>query len=490
MEIIKIIKRHLKLIFFVSDIALIILACALAFILRFDARIPEARFDDLLIFAIIAVFSTPAIFYLFNLYKAPWSYLSLTDLPDIAKGVAASALFIGTLLYFSRHEPSLEEFPRSVIFLYALLLFFLVSGLRFSKRIYWQLIRGESGAPHSSKDQVLSFASQALNNNKPKNILVTGGAGYIGSVLTRKLLERGYNVKVIDELLFGNDSIKELFDNPNFKFVQANILDSDFMSQTLFNIDAVINLAAIVGEAACLSKKDLALKTNYLGSVYLARLCKSLGIKRFIQASTCSAYGQQDDENIVPEPSRLFPVDFYGETKIYAERELIKLMDDNFNPTILRFSTVYGLSPRMRFDLVVNALTKKAVKDKEIFIFGGEQWRPLAHVDDVADSVILALEASLSKVGNQIFNVGSNTENYLISQIGEIVKECIPDTEIKKIQGVEDKRSYKVDFTKIEKVLNFKNKKRVKDGVIEIRDAINSGRFPNLEDKIYYNHLI
>ena len=485
----KVIKNKSGLIFFVLDIGLIILSCFLAFALRFDGQIPQARLDNLFVFTFLAVIATPAVFYLFDLYKVSWSYLSLTDLPIIIKGVGVATLFLGTLLYISRNHPLLVEFPRSIIFLYGILLFFLVSGLRFFKRIYWQLIRAKSGAPRPKEDQVLPISSKTLNDNKPKNILITGGAGYIGSVLIRKLLEKGYNVKVVDKLLFGNNSIKDLFNNLNFKFIQADILDSDFMSKSLFNIDAVVNLAAIVGEAACLSRKDLALKTNYLGSVYLVRLCKSFGIKRFIQASTCSAYGQQDNNNVVPEPSRLFPVDFYGETKIYAEREIIKLMDDNFNPTILRFSTVYGLSPRMRFDLVVNTLTKKAIKDKEIFIFGGEQWRPLVHVDDVVNSIILALEAPLSKIGNQIFNVGSNTENYLISQVGEMVKEYIPDVEIKTLQGIEDKRSYKVDFTKIEKVLNFKNQKRVKDGIIEIRDAINSSRFPDLENKIYYNHL-
>lgn len=490
MEIIKMIRNHLKLIFFVLDIGLIILASFLAFLLRFDGQIPNARLEGFFVFTFLAIITTPAVFYLFDFYKLSWSYLSLTDLPIIIKGVGTATLFLGTLLYLSRNHPFLMEFPRSVIFLYGILLFFLVSALRFSKRIYWQLIRARSGAPEPKEDQILPITSETLNNNKPKNILITGGAGYIGSVLTRRLLEKGYNVKVIDKLLFGNNSIKDLFDNLNFKFIQADILDSDFMSKSLFNIDAVVNLAAIVGEAACLSRKDLALKTNYLGSVYLARLSKSFGIKRFIQASTCSTYGQQDSNNTVPEPSSLFPVDFYGETKIYAEREIIKLMDDSFNPTILRFSTIYGLSPRMRFDLVVNTFTKKAIKDKEIFIFGGEQWRPLAHIEDVVNSIILALENPLSKIGNQIFNVGANSENYLISEIGKLIKECIPEVEIKTLQGVEDKRSYKVDFSKIEKVLNFKNQKRVKDGIIEIRDTINSGQFPDLEDKIYYNHLV
>jgi nucleoside-diphosphate-sugar epimerase len=484
------IKNKSALIFFVLDLGLIILASVLAFALRFDAQIPEARLDNLFIFALFALVTTPAVFYLFNLYKLSWSYLSLTDIPIIIKGVGVSTLFLGTILYISRNHPLFIEFPRSIIFLYGILLFFLVSALRFSKRIYWQLIRSRTGVSKPKGGQILPLTSKTLNGDKPKNILITGGAGYIGSVLSGELLKQGYNVKVVDKLLFGSEPIKELFNDPNFQFIRGDILNSEEMSKALFDVDAVVNLAAIVGEPACLSKKDLALQTNYLGAVYLARLAKTLGIKRFVQASTCSTYGQQENNNHVPEPARLFPVDFYGETKIYTERELLKLMDSNFNPTILRFSTVYGLSPRMRFDLVVNTLTKKAVKDKEIFIFGGDQWRPLIHVKDVVRSIILALEAPLSKVGSQIFNVGSNAENYLVSQVGEIVKEHIPNVEIKTIQGVEDKRSYKVDFSKIEKTLGFRNEKRVKDGVIEIRDAILSNQFLDLENKIYYNHLV
>jgi len=477
------------LLFLILDIVLVILTCYLSFVLRFDGTIPRDRLDGLFVFTFFAVIATPLIFYLFNLYKTSWSYLSLTDLPVIVKGVGVSTLFLATLLYVLRESPLLIEFPRSVIFIYAILLFFFISALRFSKRIYWQLIRGQQSVSQP-KDESLPITAKVLNENQAKNILVTGGAGYIGSVLVRKLLNKGYKVKVLDNLLFGDESIKELYSNPNFKFIKGDILNNNNLAQILSDVDTVVNLAAIVGEPACLSKKDLALKTNYLGAVYLARLCKSLGIRRFVQASTCSTYGEQDGNKAVLEPSPLFPADFYGETKIYAERELIKLMDNSFNPTLLRFSTVYGLSPRMRFDLVVNTLTKKAVIDKEILIFGGDQWRPLIHVSDVADAIILVIESSLTKVGNQIFNLGSNTENYLISQIGDIVKECIPNIEVKSVKGVEDKRSYKVDFSKIEKALGFKNKKRVKDGVLEIKQAIESGKFSDLEDKIYYNHLV
>lgn len=489
-KIIKQIKNHLTFIFFLLDIVLIIFASFSAFLLRFDYTIPSVRFTNFFAFTVLAVLTTPIIFYFFNLYKISWKYLTLTDFPTIAKGVGVSTLFLATVLYLFRNYPSFLGFPRSIIFLYGILLFFLVGALRFSKRIYWQLIRGRTGVLKPKDEFVLPLTSKTLKETKPQNILITGGAGYIGSVLSRQLLKQDYNVKIIDKLLFGKESIEDLQTHPNFQLIKGDILDTEIVKKALFDIDAVIHLAAIVGEPACASKQDVALQTNYLGTVYLARLCKAFGIKRFIQASTCSTYGQQDNNKAVAESGRLYPVDFYGETKIYAERELIKLMDESFSPTILRFSTVYGLSPRMRFDLVVNALSKKAVKDKEIFIFGGNQWRPLIHVNDAVMVISLVLKSPFSKVGNQIFNAGANSENYLISRVGELVKESIPELRIKTINGIEDKRSYKVDFSKIEQTLNFRTEKKVRDGIIEIRDAIKQGRFSNPEDKIYYNHLV
>ncbi len=476
-----------KLLFLIIDVILIALASYLAFLLRFDGILPAYKLNNFYAFSILAVITTPAVFYLFNLYKKSWVFVSLTDVPSIIKGSLVSGLFLATIMYVSRSSSWFIEFPRSIIFLYTILLFFLTSGLRFSKRIYWQIIKARPSQVKENK--VLPLTANQVNGYRPKNILVTGGAGYIGSVLVRMLLDKGYRVKVVDRLLFGDESLKVLYSHPNFQLIGGDILDSQLMSKALTDIDAVVNLAAIVGEPACLIKKDKALTTNYIGAVYLARLCKTLGIRRFIQASTCSTYGQQDNKEHVQEKGSLFPVDFYGETKIYAERELTKLMDKEFNPTLLRFSTVYGLSPRMRFDLVVNTLTKKAIKEGKLTIFGGDQWRPLVHVKDIARAIILILESPISKVGNQVFNVGNNSENYLISEVGELVKEAIPDIQIETIEGVEDKRSYKVDFSKIKKELDFETEKRVKDGIIEIRDALINSRFQDTENKIYYNHL-
>ena len=482
------VKNHPAIVFVIFDIVLIAFSVWLAFLLRFDGEIPVARLDNLRAFIILAIFVTIPIFFFRHIYKTSWSYVSLTDLPNLFGGVGISTLVLGAALFIFREYSVFQGFPRSIIFIYAILLFLLVGGLRFSKRIYWQLIRSKSSIPQEKTS--LSPKIQSLKENLPKTILITGGAGYIGSVLSRQLLDLGCKVKVIDKLLFGRESIDELKTNPNFQFIQGDILNLNELDKNLFDVDAIIHLAAIVGEAACVAKKDLAIRTNYSGTVHLARLAKAYRIKRFIYSSTCSTYGQTKETEAMKEDSWTRPVDFYGETKIYAEREIMKLMDKNFSPTILRLSTVYGLSPRMRFDLVVNTLTKKAVKEGKIFIFGGNQWRPLIHVSDVARVMALCLEAPLSRVGNQIINVGDNKENYSISQIGELIKEYLPATKIENINTIEDRRSYKVRFDKIEKILKFRAQKTVKDGIIEISQAIKKGKLSDTENKIYYNHLV
>ncbi len=379
-----------------------------------------------------------------------------------------------------------EGFPRLVLFIYSILLLLFVGGSRFSKRIYWQLIRSNM-APN--EDEISLPSKFANEEQKVKTVLVTGGAGYLGSVLCRRLLAAGYKVKVFDKLMFGRKSIEGLFKNPNFQFIQGDILDTKKLEKEFFDVDAVVHLAAIVGEAACSAKQDLAIRTNYSGTVQMARLCKSYGIKRFIYTSTCSTYGKIEEENVMREDATSRPVDFYGETKIYAERELLRLMDENFKPTILRLSTLYGISPRMRFDLVVNSFTKKAIKDKKIFIFGGNQWRPLIHVSDTARAIQLSLEAPISMVGGQFMNVGDNRENYLILEVGKLIRECIPGTEIEFINDIKDNRSYQVNFDKIEKALHFHREETVKNGILEISKAIKGGKFGDLENKLYYNHL-
>lgn len=472
--------------FLFMDIAVIMVSVFLSFLFRFEGQIPPVLIRGYYVFGLLAMLITPPVFYFFNLYKISWSYVSLSDLPTIGKGVFTSVLSVGTVMFFLREYYYFAGFPRSVIFIYGIVLFIMVGGLRFSKRIYWQLIKG-SALIDEEKNNPLPLLKKL---DIPGTVLVTGGAGYIGSVLVRELLNNGFRVKVVDKLMFGKGSIEELEKNPDFRFIEADILDLETMAKALADVDAVVHLAAIVGEAACSARKELAIKTNYLGTVHLARLCKAYGIRRFIYASTCSAYGKSEEEDIMEENSKATPVDFYGETKVYAEKDIARLIDRNFSPTILRFSTVYGLSPRMRFDLVVNIFAKNAVTKGEISIFSGSQIRPLIHVADLARAICLCLKNPIEKVGNQIFNVGDNNENYLISELGAIVKELVPALKVNSINEAKDQRSYRVNFNKIEKFLSFRSQKKVKDGMQEIIRALEDGRIKDAENKIYYNHLV
>ncbi|MCK5282656.1 MAG: NAD-dependent epimerase/dehydratase [Nanoarchaeota archaeon] len=323
--------------------------------------------------------------------------------------------------------------------------------------------------------------------DKPNKVLVTGGAGYVGSVLVKKLLEKGYNVKVIDNLLYNNqDSIKSFFDNPGFEFLNGSICIEDDLRKAIDGVDAVVHLAAVVGDPACNLKQDLAVSTNYEASVRLAELCREKGISRFVYASSCSVYGMGD--NILCENSSLNPVSLYARTKIDAEKEILNMADNVFRPTVLRKSTLYGPSLRMRFDLVVNILTAKAVRDKKIDIFGGSQWRPLVHVEDAADAYISCLEAPLDKVGGQVFNVGSSKQNYQIIQLGNLVKRKYPDINVNVKEGEVDKRDYKVSFDKIESEIGYSVKKTVEGAIDRIGDIVVNSGIDYSENK-YSNYL-
>ena len=214
-----------------------------------------------------------------------------------------------------------------------------------------------------------------------KNILVTGGAGYVGSGLLRELLLKGYNVTCIDNLLFGGESLLDIWHNKNFTFYKCDINDSQKLDEVFLknDFDAVIHLAAIVGDPACKLNSNLAIKTNYESSKNLLERSINAKVSKFLFASTCSNYGKMDDpEAYVDENSKLAPVSLYAELKVKFEKYMLSEMKklDEFSPTILRFSTVYGLSPRMRFDLTVNEFTKDLALGKELMVFGEHFWRP------------------------------------------------------------------------------------------------------------------
>ena len=231
-----------------------------------------------------------------------------------------------------------------------------------------------------------------------KNVLVIGGAGYIGSALLPKLLDHGYHVRILDLLLYGSEPIQDYLDHARLEVVQADFRQIDQVVEAMRGIDAVVHLGAIVGDPACALDEDLTIDVNLMATRMVAEVVKGSGISRFIFASTCSVYGAGDE--ILDERSALRPVSLYARSKIASERVLVSLAEPGFAPTILRFGTIYGISGRTRFDLVVNLLAAKAVVEGNITVYGGEQWRPFLHVDDAALAILKVLEAPLSMVVN------------------------------------------------------------------------------------------
>jgi nucleoside-diphosphate-sugar epimerase len=325
-----------------------------------------------------------------------------------------------------------------------------------------------------------------------KKILVTGGAGYVGSGLLRELLNENYIVTCVDNLMFGGESLLDIWHNKNFTFTKCDINDWSKFDKILKTnkFDAIIHLAAIVGDPACRINSELALKTNWESTKWLLDKSVEIGIKKFIFASTCSNYGKMDDpESFVDEESNLAPVSLYAELKVKFETYMLSDMKKykDFCPTSLRFSTVYGLSPRMRFDLTVNEFTKDLALGKELTIFGEKFWRPYCHVKDFSNAFITVLRAESKKVAYNVFNVGDTSENYTKQMlINEIIK-VIPDAKIKYIEKNEDPRDYRVNSDKIKKELDFKITMRVIDGIEEVKRMIQEGVIANPEDQRYYN---
>lgn len=324
--------------------------------------------------------------------------------------------------------------------------------------------------------------------NSGRNILVVGGAGYLGSILTRKLLAQGFKVKVLDLLMFGIKPIKELLSEDNFKLIEGDMRNISTLTQVLTDVDAVINLAAIVGDPACKIKPEATIETNYLANKVLAEACKYHQINRFIYASSCSIYGAMEGNKELDEDSPLYPVSLYARSKIQAEEGILNLVDENFSPIILRMGTLYGYSPRMRFDLVVNTMTKTAVVNRKISVQGGgKQWRPLLHVEGAAETYIRCLAAPINKIKGEIFNVGSSRQNYQILRIAKIVNECIPEAKVVVEGETSDQRNYFVSFLKIQKTLKFRASNVIKKAVSRIKEAIERKEIKDVEDPKYYN---
>ncbi len=316
-------------------------------------------------------------------------------------------------------------------------------------------------------------------------ILVTGAGGYLGSVLTGELLERGHAVRALDLFLFGEQGLDPVRQHPRLEIVRGDMRDLRLVSELVDGVSAVVCLAALVGEAACDKDPRATVATNHVATVALAEASAYAGAGRFLFASTDSAYGIR--EGVMLEDSPCNPLSLYARLKLDTERRLLALDSDSLSVTILRQATLYGLSPRMRFDLIINVLTLHAVTRGAFTIYGGKQWRPLIHVADSAHAFALALEAPVDQVRGQVFNVGTNDQNFQIYQLGDVVAELIPEAEKRTTDVPPDLRDYHVDFSKIARTLGFEGRRRIADGVREIRQALASGQFPDPHAAIYRN---
>ena len=301
-------------------------------------------------------------------------------------------------------------------------------------------------------------------------ILVTGDKGYIGTVLVPMLISAGHEVVGLDSDLYARCTFGDsLPDNPS---IRKDLRDVE--AKDVEGFDAVMHLAALSNDPLGNLNPNLTYDINHHASVRLAKLAKQVGVPRYIFSSSCSTYGAAEGDQMLTEEAKFNPVTPYGESKVFVEKEVAQLADDNFSPTFLRNATAYGVSPRMRFDIVLNNLVAWAFSTGKVLIKSdGTPWRPIVHIEDISRAFIAVLNAPREVIHNQAFNVGRNDQNYMIREIADIVKQTVPGCDIEYAQDAgPDKRSYRVDFSKIAKMLpEFQPQWDARKGAQELYEA-------------------
>ena len=318
---------------------------------------------------------------------------------------------------------------------------------------------------------------------KTNRILIIGGFGYIGSILTEFLLNKGKKVTILDKKFYGNFLSKKIIKNKRLKIIVGDCFDKVKITKALKDCKHVVHLGEIVGDPATNINHDFSIRNNYENTNFVLSECIKHNIEKFIFASSCSVYGQTDD--LCNEKSKLRPVSLYAKCKIASEKTILSYKSKTFCPVILRLSTVYGDSFRKRFDLVVNRFVIMTIKKIKINLFGATSWRPFISVNDVVRAFVKVLNTKNETVKNEIFNVGGQSENYRIIDILKIISKYHP-TDYNLTKNVDDKRNYKVSFKKISKKLNFRLTNSLSEIIKKLLKKYSKEKI-NIDNINYYN---
>jgi nucleoside-diphosphate-sugar epimerase len=318
--------------------------------------------------------------------------------------------------------------------------------------------------------------------------LVTGGSGYVGALVVQELKEAGRDVRVLDVLLHGQDELAAGQEAAGVQVIRGDIRDGDARRTALAGVDEVVHLAAIVGDPACARDPKVSNEVNVEGTRALVADAREAGVKRLVFASTCSNYGRMSDPTVpITEEGTLSPVSLYAEQKVAMEQMLLNGGAEGLTTTCLRFATVYGVAPRMRFDLTVNEFTRDLWADRDLEVFGEQFWRPYVHVRDAARGVRTALQAPEDVVRREVFNVGRSGENYRKLDLVEHIQGQLHRGNVTYVRRDEDPRDYKVSFDKVRDVLGFETTMTVPDGIGEVAAALDHDAFGDPYDGRYRN---
>jgi nucleoside-diphosphate-sugar epimerase len=319
-------------------------------------------------------------------------------------------------------------------------------------------------------------------------VLITGGAGYIGAHATRELIASGRRVRVLDRLLHGQRAVAAELEREGVEVIEGDVRDGAARAEALLGVDAVVHLAAIVGDPACARDSQLSHDVNVGGSTALVADAEAAGVTRFVFASTCSNYGRMlDPTTPISEDGELRPVSLYAAQKVQIEQMLLGLQSDTLHPTCLRFATVYGAAPRMRFDLTVNEFTRDLWAGRDLEVFGEQFWRPYIHARDVAAAIRRVLDAPIEDVDREVYNVGCSSENYRKLDLIDKIREHVSAGEVRYVSRSEDPRDYKVSFEKIRTRLGFETTMTVPDGIAELVRDLEAGSFGDPYDPGFRN---